>query len=376
MVHNDKPMPIFGILTVADEERQFRGNRNNFIDIIRTGREAGIDVYVVTVSDLNLARRTAVGYRYDFSQKSWQKLIISLPRVLYNRIPQREDELRPEVSQVLKACLKHPDIRLFNPAFFNKWSLFKWLRQSKMTRQYTPSTRKFSDRLKLKEALQKYPLLYLKPEKGKAGRGIMKAQYFRKTRYPYVLTIQDKKSSRTFKFRTLNHMRKKIKEHIGDEDYIVQQGIELASYKDRPFDLRILVQKNIQGKWSITGIGARVAGSLSITTHVPRGGSIDDPKRLLTNVFGPVTAKKILLRVKKAALSIARQIERGSGRRHGEMSIDIGVDKSGHVWFFEANSKPMKFDEPEIRRKSLQKLIEYGYYLYTRSFQTQSRTRK
>ena len=65
MVHNDKSMPIFGILTVADEERQFRGNRNNFIDIIRTGREAGIDVYVVTVSDLNLARRTAVGYRYD-----------------------------------------------------------------------------------------------------------------------------------------------------------------------------------------------------------------------------------------------------------------------------------------------------------------------
>ena len=57
------------------------------------------------------------------------------------------------------------------------------------------------------------------------------------------------------------------------------------------------------------------------------------------------------------------------------MSIDLGVDKSGNLWFFEANSKPMKFDEPEIRRKSLQKLIEYGYYLYNRSFQ-QSRVRK
>ena len=318
MIYNENPrIPVFGILTVSDEGRSFRGNRKNFIDIIRAGQEAGIDVYVVAVSDLNLARRTAVGYRYDFIRKTWSAQTIPMPRVLYNRIPQREDELRPEVKQVIKACLKHPDIRLFNPAFFNKWNLFEWLRKSNITRRYTPTTRRYSDKFLLKRALQKYPLLYLKPERGKAGRGIMKAQYIGANRYPYLLTIQDKKTSRTLKFNSLVAMRKKLKEFIGDEAYIVQQGIELASYKSRPFDLRILVQKNVRGKWSVTGIGARVAGNLSITTHVPRGGSIDDPKRLLTSVFGNEKAKKLMLRVQKTALSIARQIERGSGRRLG-----------------------------------------------------------
>ena len=31
--------PVFGILTMPDEERRFRGNTKNFIDIIRTGEE-------------------------------------------------------------------------------------------------------------------------------------------------------------------------------------------------------------------------------------------------------------------------------------------------------------------------------------------------
>ena len=215
----------------------------------------------------------------------------------------------------------------------------------------------------------------LEARKGKSGPGYHEGAILPQNPLPVCFDHPGQEVEPDFKFRTLNHMRKKIKEHIGDEDYIVQQGIELASYKDRPFDLRILVQKNIQGKWSITGIGARVAGSLSITTHVPRRGS----RRSQAPAHQCISSgdgEKNIARVKKTALSIARQMERGSGRRHGEMSIDIGVDKSGHVSFFEANSKPMKFDEPEIRRKSLQKLIEYGYYLYTRSFQTQSRTRK
>ncbi|UUZ93289.1 YheC/YheD family protein [Paenibacillus sp. P25] len=45
------------------------------------------------------------------------------------------------------------------------------------------------------------------------------------------------------------------------------------------------------------------------------------------------------------------------------MSMDLGVDTNGDLWFFEANSKPMKFDEPPIRKKSLENLIRYSLYL-------------
>lgn len=36
----------------------------------------------------------------------------------------------------------------------------------------------------------------------------------------------------------------------------------------------------------MTGIGARLAGARSITTHVPRGGSIEEPASMLESTFG------------------------------------------------------------------------------------------
>ena len=86
--------------------------------------------------------------------------------------------------------------------------------------------------------------------------------------------------------------------HRGTHDYIVQQGIALTRYNERAYDLRALIQKTSKGVWSVSGIGARVAGKASITTHVPRGGSIDEPRKLLTSAFGAKEAKNILKRVR------------------------------------------------------------------------------
>ncbi len=70
-------------------------------------------------------------------------------------------------------------------------------------------------------------------------------------------------------------------------DYIVPARHSAGYVERRPFDLRVLVQKNSKGQWDITGVGARVAGSSSITTHVPRGGSIEDPEKLLSAISVP-----------------------------------------------------------------------------------------
>ncbi|MNJ68961.1 Endospore coat-associated protein YheD [compost metagenome] len=67
--------------------------------------------------------------------------------------------------------------------------------------------------------------------------------------------------------------------------------------------------------------------------------------------------------LKSNALLIARQIEKGTGYTLGEMSMDLGIDKEGNIWFFEANAKPMKFDEPHIRKKSLERIFQFSQYL-------------
>jgi hypothetical protein len=360
---------VLAILTIEDDMLLFRGNRSNFVDLIRTGQSMGFIVYVLTVKNLLLTKSSLKGYVYNEAEDSWQQRLLPFPDIIYNRIPLREDEILPAVRQKIDACRKHPRVTLFNPAFFNKWNLFEWLRLSNSTKPYIPTTRRLVTVTGLGRLMQKHSYLYLKPESGKAGKGIMTIRVQAEKQLPYRLKIQENKKSVTYNCANIYKLWSRIQKQSGGEPYIAQQGIKLASFQDRRFDLRALVQKNQRGQWDITGIGARIAGVSSITTHVPRGGMIEDPEKLLVNSFNEEQARKLLIKAKNAAVLIAKQIERASGQLLGEMSMDLGVDSEGNMWFFEANSKPMKFDEPHIRQKSLERIFHYGSYLAKRKME-------
>ncbi|QJC53032.1 YheC/YheD family protein [Paenibacillus albicereus] len=359
--------PVLAILTMSDSKLGFRGNRANFADLIRTGKEMGFTVYVLPMRHLSFSKPLLSGFSLSDSgagKSEWEKGLFPFPDLVYNRIPQREDELMPRVQRKLKLLLASPRVKgAFNPSFFNKWELFEWLRKSQATKRYIPSTRRMATVAGLDRMMSKHPYLYLKPVSGKAGKGIMTIRVLPEKPLPYRLSIQHKKKSSTYNCSTVGKLWTRILKESGGEAYIAQQGIDLASYQERRFDLRALVQKNGTGQWSVTGVGARVAGSKSITTHVPRGGSIEDPEKLLSHAFGPEKARQLIGKARSACVQLARQIESASGHSHGEMSMDLGVDDAGGLWFFEANSKPMKFDEPHIRKKSLERIFHYGSYL-------------
>ena len=277
-----KKTHVLAILTTEDPSGDFRGNRNNFADLIRTGQSMGFLVYVLTASNLLFQRKMLQGYVYHTELKKWQRQPMPFPDIIYNRIPHREDEMRPHVRQKINACRKHTRVILFNPYFFNKWDLFEWLRRSRTTQPFIPTTRRLMSVSSLNQLMRKHPYLYLKPVSGKAGKGIMTVRLHGGKNLPYRLKIQENRSSSTYNCSTLQKLWARIQKERGSEAYIAQQGIQLASVNERRFDLRALVQKNRRGYWELTGLGARLAGESSITTHVPRGGRIEDPEKLLT----------------------------------------------------------------------------------------------
>jgi hypothetical protein len=359
-------VPVVAILTYRDDTRIFRGNQDNFLDLLRTAKEEGVLAYIVGQDDLDLKNRTVKGYTYHATKRKWVRGDHPFPNVVYNRIPYRKFEQLPEVQELIQDCLKHPDIRLFNPAFFSKWNLFEWLRDSRATRKHIPETERLNSLSDFSRILRHHRNVYLKPVKGKAGKGIMKVQRplnRKRLSSAYLLTHQSPAGTESVSYDSVNKVYETVKLHAEGKEYIVQQGITLAKAGGRPFDLRVLIQKNTEGQWRISGVGARVAGESSITTHVPRGGSIADPAKLLSGVFGAAAGRTILRNAKATALKLAAQIEKGSGYTLGEMSMDLGIDATGKLWFFEANSKPMKFDEPHIRKMSLRRLVRYWKYL-------------
>ncbi|WP_138496271.1 YheC/YheD family protein [Paenibacillus pinistramenti] len=362
-VQQEDRKPVIAILTVADPYRKFCGNHANFRDIVKTGKQLGYLVYVVTTRDLKLNEDQIQGYIYQTDTKQWVQQWVPLPDVIYNRIPNRGQEKKVFIQRKIDACLNHPRIHLFNPFFFNKWKLFSWLKKSGATADFVPATKRFGTRSALAEMLNEHAELYLKPESGKAGKGIMKLTFDSQDSKPYKLIIQNPERNLIYKTAKFPLLWRRIRAEMDKTPYIIQQAIRLTRYQCRHFDLRVLVQKTSRGYWSVTGIGARLAGKKRITTHVPQGGTVEDPRDMLLPTFGPEGAEELLERARASAVTIARQIERACEQTLGEMSMDLGIDEDGKIWFFEANAKPMKFDEPKIRQKSLQRLFHYSSFL-------------
>jgi hypothetical protein len=350
--------PFLGILTVK-RGSDFKGNKNNFIDIMRTAKEHGAFVFVFTVEDIDWNNRTTSAFVYHETKAEWIRLTgIPLPNVVYNRIPYREDEQKGYVQSALKQLQSIPGLQLYNTHFFNKWNLYQVLADNTHVAHYVPDTVLLNDQRELEQLAKKHPLLYLKPIAGKAGIGIMNIAC---KKGAYTLRVPQKEKLIIHTFPTMRSLWNNLKSKLNG-DYVVQQGITLLKHEERPFDIRVLVQRDGNGDWQLSGVGIRVAGKNSITTHVPRGGSIAFPEQVLLPYFGREQYEERMKQLRKTVIDIASALDENYSSL-GEMSMDIGLSPEGKFWFFEANAKPMKFDEPTIRQTSLKRIIHYAQYL-------------
>ena len=115
----------------------------------------------------------------------------------------------------------------------------------------------------------------------------------------------------------------------------------------------------------MTAIAAKIAGEGSITTHIKNGGTI----MTLDELFGDdETVFEVHQQLSKAALILSEAIEEHLDGIVAEIGFDLGLDKQGQVWMFEANSKPGRsiFSHPKLREFELltRKLaLDYAVYL-------------
>jgi hypothetical protein len=347
--------PLIGILA-SDGPRHFHGARQNFIDLIRMGQKLGELICVVTPQSFRRDRQTVQGYVWQ-GKAGWTRTTLLMPRVIYNRIPNRKAEQRAAEQATLRHLTRN-DAPLFNARFFNKQELYRLLRDSEWY-HLIPQTQPLAELSTLRRMLAKHPVLFAKPVHGLAGIGMGKIS---KQSQQYLFTYQDQHGSHRERLTGIPQLWQRLQQRTQHKTYVLQQGIHLATHQHRPCDFRVLLQKDGSGKWQFTGVGVRVAGQQAISTHVPMGGRIADAGHVLRSLF-PQHHDDILRKLAQRTLGIARYIEQQQGTLLGEMSMDIGIESTGRMWFFEANAKPMKFDEPEIRRRSLQNLIHYARYL-------------
>lgn len=183
----------------------------------------------------------------------------------------------------------------------------------------------------LEHMLSLYDILYIKPNTGCQGNDVIRLQ---KGRGPDCLLSYNN----TSKELSLPDAVEELGPMTARRRFILQQGIDLATYENCPFDIRMVMMKTYN-TWGLTLTSAKVAlREDAVVTNVSKGAQ-DYP---LHEILQKYDQKKDPLVAVRDLVNLAHQISRilGSKLPLRVIGLDMAIDKKGWVWFLEANTLP------------------------------------
>ncbi|WP_167577457.1 YheC/YheD family protein [Ammoniphilus sp. YIM 78166] len=216
--------------------------------------------------------------------------------------------------------------------------------------QHVPELHWFSEH-HLKRMLSTYNTVYIKPDKGSLGLGIWRMKLLNDSR----CKLANAKSSEKYSPAKAIAM---LKGYLNPkEDYLVQQGINLSTYKGCPFHIRVVLQK-IMGRWQVSMTSALVAGKKNaVVTNLARGGT----ELSVEEVMYHNDQKWSQINTFRELIDLSHQVAStlGSSLPLLVLGLDMGIDKGGKIWFIEANTKPNMRGMRELNdEKSFEKYIQ------------------
>ncbi|MEJ8543835.1 YheC/YheD family protein [Brevibacillus borstelensis] len=331
--------------------------------LVEEGMAMGVEVYVFSPQDVDVVFRQIKGYEpfgagWKCKWREWPDIVIDYYR--YYPLEKHRQYLPIRQGSLF---------RFANNRFANKFLVHQLLEQEPELNQWLPETVPFSKR-NLGDMVKRHPRLYLKPTNGTGGRSILRIE--RKGERFLLCGRTKKQGQKNEILSNITSLSQRIKqwterEKRGDEMFFLQQGLDLNLLDDRTVDARLLVQKDGQGKWRLTGMGMRVGPVNSSTSNLHGGGTALPAGRFLSNRFGLDLAELIIYQCEELALLTVEKLEEHFGQMM-EFGFDLGIDTEGRVWIIEINPKPgrdifRKLGQLERYQQAVRRPLEYALHL-------------
>lgn len=360
---------VFAILAIplhSNPEGARYGKIDEYLrELTVAGRRHGIITYVFSPKGFMPQKHGCYGDVFDEKSNMWRRFFFPLPHVVYDRVSSRRLEESASIKQ-LKKQLHELGIKFFNPEFLDKWETHWYLQKFPEVRGYLPDTRRIIGFRQVLMMLEKYGDVYLKPRSGSLGRGIIN---LRKTGSGEVLVrITRNGPDHVGLISSPEKLRNLLERRVGQRPYIIQQGIPLAQVEGRPFDIRILMQKDLEGDWRQSSSVVRVAREGRIVANLAGGGEMFRVRGILERVFlKKVEEEGMIEQLRIAGRTIAEALEKAMGQTFGELGLDMGVDMDRKIWLIEVNSRPARDNTQAVNfnapRASVLRLLGFVKYL-------------
>ncbi|AIQ54627.1 YheC/YheD family endospore coat-associated protein [Paenibacillus sp. FSL R7-0331] len=283
------------------------------------------------LSDINLESGYSVAYVKG--SQGYQLMAVPTPSVIHNRAIYSQnstgtDRLLEQGLLVFNTCNR-----------YGKDQIHRLLAQNGALRGFLPDSA--AGLSGLKTMMRRYPDLILKPCRGSVGKGVMRLSRRGERRWIWSYLPS---GTRRWMHRAVNPeaLPRALRARLSAMPYLVQERIPLAELNDRPFDLRVTVQRGWGGDWQITGMFAKLAAPGGFVSNIARGGEAYSSSSVLEQLFGGETAASIRMSVEALSVMIARQLER-SLPGLADIGLDIGVTRDGRLYFIECNGRDQRY---------------------------------
>jgi hypothetical protein len=340
--------PLVGIFTAGFTSLPLEpiGDRTEFFSkLLSVNKMVGALPFVFGEQHIDWDLGIIEGYFYHNNR--WETVEIPFPNVIYDRLPNRRSENNPRLIKVRERLQKEYLIPWYNPGFFNKLDIHERLIQDDTVSNFLPDTLPFTSFSSIETMLSNHGHVFIKPKNGSLGLGVHQLIYDRHSDYYFCRYQDENGENRLRKFSSLEGLMGTVFANQSLEKMLVQQGIHLLRSESRSIDFRVHTNKDDMGNWHVSAIAAKIAGLGSVTTHARSGGDIKTMEEIFPNDECILYTEKL----SNAALLLSGALDRHVEGIIGEIGFDLGIDRNGDIWLFEANSKPGRtiFTHPELK---------------------------
>ncbi|WP_138496627.1 YheC/YheD family protein [Paenibacillus pinistramenti] len=306
---------------------------------------------------------------YVMNETGVSRIQIPTPKVIHNRAIYKSRAAARKI-----AALQSRGIVIFNTnTRYRKDRIHSLLARHPVLSRHQPHTLPATP-ANIRSMMRLYADLLLKPVSSSVGLGIMRLY-----RGPsgWVLTRRSPKTRTAGrKWVTIPLGSPKgflpgwLIQRLRRTPYMIQERLSLAEIDGRPIDLRVTVQRGLDGKWGVTGMFAKMSEPGGFLTNIAQGGSAYPAEYLLHAALPPGMAERLTVECRALALEVARHL---SSRLSllADLGIDIGVTSFGEVYFIECNGRDQRYGFREAGMistwiETYRKPMAFAKYLLTK----------
>ncbi len=296
-------------------------------------------------------------------QEVWIEEALPIPSVIYDRCFGSNNRVRSKILR--KQCATHdPTIKVINALVkLGKEQIYTLYGQIPRFQEHLPRWDIVRPE-NIDTLLKQFPVAYIKPNSLSKGKGITKVST---TLFGFLVEQYRETDNYRHLCVSSEEVLEELKPYITERGFmVIQEAIPLMTFKGRPFDFRLLLQKDKSGNWKRTGVAGRISGEGSIITSPRSGGSVLGFDEVMTDQkkFNPAEIAAAMLNL---AVDLAKTIDDLIGP-FAELGFDLGVDNTGQVRIIEVNGIPLKVSIERLKNRHITRLahqnpIEYAMYL-------------